>query len=84
MSTDDSLPPEEITARIARARALIQEVRDESAVPSVATSAHQADILCHRIMWELGAESATTPELEEPIERDTPEAIGTGAGEEDG
>jgi hypothetical protein len=65
MSPDDSLTREEVSDRISRARALIQEVRDESAVPVVATSAHQADLFCHRIMWEVGAESGTTPELEE-------------------
>lgn len=70
MSGDDSMTNAEITERISRARSLIQEVRDDTEVPSVATSAHQADVLCHRIMWEMGAESGTTPELEEPIERD--------------
>lgn len=70
MPADDSMSPEEISERISRARALIQEVRDESAVPVVATSAYQADIFCHRIMWEVGAESGTTPELEERIDVD--------------
>ena len=67
MSADDSLSRAEVTDRIERARALIQEVRDESAIPVVAHSAHQADIYCHRLMWELGEESANTPELEERI-----------------
>lgn len=66
--SDDSLSTAEITDRISRARALIQEVRDESTVPTVASSAYQADILCHRIMYEMGAESASTPELEESLE----------------
>lgn len=69
MSGDDSMTHAEISNRISRARSLIQEVRDDAAIPVVATSAHQADILCHRIMWEMGSESGTTPELEEPIER---------------
>lgn len=67
MSANDSLSPEEISERISRARALIQEVRDESALPVVATSAYQADLFLHRIMWEVGSESGTTPELEERI-----------------
>lgn len=66
MPVDDKLSHAEITDRITRARALIQEVRDESEIPVVAHSAHLADIQCHRLMWELGEESATTPELEEP------------------
>ncbi|QLG63896.1 hypothetical protein [Halorarum salinum] len=73
MSRDDSMTRAEISDRISRARSLIQEVRDDAAIPVVATSAHQADVLCHRIMWEMGAESGTTPELEEPIEREDSE-----------
>lgn len=69
MSSDDSLSRAEISDRISRARALIQEVRDDAAVPVVAHSAHLADVHCHRLMWELGEESGTTPELEERIEQ---------------
>ena len=68
MTTDDPLTRAEVTDRIERARSLIQEVRDNSDVPVVAHSAHQADVYCHRLMWELGAETATTPELEEPVD----------------
>lgn len=68
MPPDDALSRAEITDRITRARALIQEVRDEADVPVVAHSAHIADIHCHRLMWELGAESATTPEIEDPAD----------------
>ena len=68
MPTDDTLTRAEVTDRIARARSLIQEVRDGSDTPVVAHSAHQADVYCHRLMWELGAETAITPELEEPID----------------
>lgn len=67
MATNDDLTREEIADRIARARALIQEVRDDAGVPVVAGAAHQADVYCHRIMWELGEETGTTPELEEPV-----------------
>jgi hypothetical protein len=68
MSADEGLTHAEIIDRIDRARSLIQEVRDDAAIPVVAHSAHQADMYCHRLMWELGAESANTPELEETIE----------------
>lgn len=67
MTTDDGLSPEETADRIRRARALIQEVRDEAGIPVVAHATHQADVYCHRAMWELGAEAGTTPELEEPV-----------------
>ncbi|WP_435064408.1 hypothetical protein [Halobaculum sp. EA56] len=68
MSAEDGLSRAEITDRIARARSLIQEVRDEAPIPVVAHSAHQADMYCHRLMWELGEETANTPELEEPVD----------------
>lgn len=72
MPTDSELSPDDITARIGRARALIQEVRDETSIPVVASAAHQADMYCHRITWELGAEAGPTPELEERIEPEVP------------
>lgn len=46
-------------------RALLAEIRDNSDVPTVAHAAHQADVYCHGILWELGAEEAMTPELTE-------------------
>lgn len=51
--------------RISRARALLREVRDRSDVPAIAHTAHQADLLCHGMLWEFGAEDATAPEHEE-------------------
>lgn len=63
------MSPAEIADRIERARALIQEVRDEAPIPVVAHAAHQADVYCHRIAWEVGEEAGTTPELEEPVGR---------------
>lgn len=67
MPVDDDLTPEEIADRIERARAFIQEVRDDASIPVVAHAAHQADMYCHRIAWEVATESGTTPELEERI-----------------
>lgn len=69
MPTDGGMTPSEIVDRVDRARALIQEVRDEAGFPVVAHAAHQADMYCHRITWEMAAESGTTPEIEEPVER---------------
>ena len=45
------------------ARELLAELRDECDIPTIAHSAHQADVYCYSILWELGAEDATTPEL---------------------
>lgn len=70
MPADDGLTPEEIAERVERARSLIQEVRDDAPIPVVAHAAHQADMYCHRIMWEVAAESGSTPELEAPVERE--------------
>jgi hypothetical protein len=73
MPSDERLTRQQVTRRIARARSLIQEVRDNAEIPVVAHSAHQADVYCHRLMWELGAETANTPELEDPIDPEAPE-----------
>lgn len=53
----------EVIEQTNEVRALLAELRDECDIPSVAHSAHQADVYCHGILWELGAEDATTPEL---------------------
>lgn len=54
---------ETIIERTNEAREILAELRDECDVPSVAHSAHQADVYCHGILWEMGAEDAFTPEL---------------------
>ncbi|MFC6766879.1 hypothetical protein [Natrinema soli] len=45
------------------AREILSKIQDECDIPSVAHSAYQADVYCHGILWELGAEEAYTPEL---------------------
>lgn len=68
MSSEDGLSPEQTAEHVRLARARLQAVRDESSIPVIAHAAHQADLYCHRILWELGVEDGTTPELEERIE----------------
>lgn len=53
----------EVVEQTREVRELLAELRDECEIPSIAHSAHQADVYCHGILWELGAEEATTPEL---------------------
>lgn len=67
MADAEPLSRDEVVDRLERARALIQEIRDGAPYPVVAHAAHQADMYCHRAAWELGVESGTTPELEEPV-----------------
>lgn len=62
---DEALDEEATIDRIRRARALLREVRDRSAVPAIAHTARQADTLCHGMLWEFGVEAATAPEHEE-------------------
>ncbi|MXR19337.1 hypothetical protein [Halobacterium bonnevillei] len=54
---------QEVVEKTNEVRELLAELRDECDIPSIAHSAHQADVYCHGILWELGAEDATTPEL---------------------
>jgi hypothetical protein len=54
---------QEVVDKTNEVRELLAELRDECDIPSIAHSAHQADVYCHGILWELGAEDATTPEL---------------------
>jgi hypothetical protein len=54
---------DEIIEQASEARDILMELRDECEIPSIAHSAHQADVYCHGILWELGAEDAFTPEL---------------------
>jgi hypothetical protein len=53
-----------IIERTEEVRQEIAIIRDECEIPSIAHAAHQADVYCHGILWELGAEEATTPELD--------------------
>lgn len=61
----DPLDAQATIDRIHRARELLGEVRDRSDVPAIAHTAHQADVLCHGMLWEFGREDATAPETEE-------------------
>lgn len=66
-----------IITRTREVRKLLAELRDESDIPSVGHAAHQADVYCHGILWELGAEDATTPELSpDPGAEDTDGRVG--------
>lgn len=61
------LEVDDILNHVVEARRLLQQVRDESRIPAIARAAHQADLYCFSILWELGAENETTPELGERI-----------------
>lgn len=56
---------EEVAEDVQEARRLLQKVHGMSDIPVVSHAAFQADMYCHRMMWELGEEEATTPELDE-------------------
>lgn len=62
---EEPLDDEGIIERIERARELLGEVRDKSDIPTIAHTAHQADVLFHGMLWELGAEETTAPETRE-------------------
>lgn len=44
-------------------RTKLQLIQSECDIPAVTRSANQADVFCFSILWELGAEEETTPEL---------------------
>lgn len=46
-------------------RETLHRIAAETDSPAVAHAAHQADVHCHSLLWELGAETATTPELDD-------------------
>lgn len=51
--------------RTREVRRTLQHIAAETDSPAVAHAAHQADVHCHSLLWELGAETATTPELDD-------------------
>lgn len=61
----DPLDDQAVIDRVKQARALLGEVRDRSDVPAIAHAAHQADVLCHGMLWEYGLEETIAPETEE-------------------
>lgn len=61
---DEPLDDQAVIDRVRRARELLGEVRDGSDVPAIAYAAHQADVLCHGMLWEYGLEETTAPETE--------------------
>lgn len=61
------LTNEEIVDNVLEARRLLQEVYVRSDTPSFVHAAYQADVHCHALLWELGEERGTTPELEELV-----------------
>lgn len=59
------LDEQAVIDRVTAARDLLRDVRDRSDIPAIAHTAHQADTLCHGMLWELGVEEVTAPHHEE-------------------
>lgn len=64
-ATGEPLDDQAVIDRVNQARELLGEVRDRTDVPAIAHAAHQADVLCHGMLWEFGLEETTAPETEE-------------------
>lgn len=60
----------ELAEEVKEIRKRLQAIHAESGTPVVSHAAYQADIYCHRILWEIGAEDASSPALTERSDED--------------